>query len=297
MSYKISVLKEEEQIRLDKFLFKKFEASFSAMQKLIREKKIKLNGARIDADYKVQEGDEIEIFADLKKRKLGEKIRPTISKSKIEKFFSWKIYEDENLIAIDKPSKIAVQGRSLKDSSIDDILNQLKKEQKQFFLVHRIDRDTSGVLLLAKNKKTATLLSDYFRNKKIHKKYLALVVGETKKEKGEINIPLLKKRIAESEKVYPDFENGQEAISKFVVKKRFKEFTLLEVMPITGRTHQIRVHLKEIGNPIVNDVKYGGKKVIFKDIKRMCLHALQIEIEDYFGKELIIKTAMPEFAR
>jgi 23S rRNA pseudouridine955/2504/2580 synthase len=291
---KIKIEANDQDQRLDKFLFKTFEITFSLAQKLIREKKVKLNGAKIEPSHKILENDEVDIHHDLKPRGLQEKNHPIISKQKIEKFFSWKIFEDENILAIDKPSGVAVQGRSLKDVSIDDILNQLKKDNVNFFLVHRIDRDTSGVLLLAKNKKAAALLSECFKDKIIAKTYFAIVYGDVKKEKGEINIPLKKKKVGLTEKVYPDFEQGQEAISKFILKKNFGEYSFLELMPITGRTHQLRVHCKEIGHPIIGDVKYGGKKV---SSKRLCLHAMKVEIKNYFGKKLLIEAPMPEFLR
>lgn len=293
---KIIIDKTFDNLRLDKFLFQKFSVTFSLSQKLIREKKVKVNNKKVDFSYRLKDGDEIEIFSDLKNRIINEKIRPNVSKKQIEKFFSYKIFEDKDLIALDKPSGISVQGRSLKNASIDDILFHLKKENINFHLVHRLDRDTSGVLLLAKNKKSAAFLSEIFKKKKIKKTYLAIVLGVVKKDQGEINISLKKKRINKIEKVYPDLIAGDEAISHFKVLKRFENNSLVELSPVTGRTHQLRVHMKEIGHPIINDVKYGGKKVIDKNISdRLCLHASEIKIADYFGKKLIIKSNKAEF--
>ncbi len=277
--------------RLDKFLCKKFDISFGLAQKIIREKKIKVNSARVDGSYKVNEGDHVEVFTDLKNRFEKNNAKPKISAEKMKKFSSWIIFEDENLIAIDKPSGLATQGGSGIDISVDDFITP-----KKWQLVHRLDKDTSGILLIAKNSKTADFLTDAFRNKTIKKTYLALVDGVVKKNSGVINIPLKKQLLGKNEKVRPNFEDGKEAITEFELLKDFVGFSLLELRPLTGRTHQLRVHCKEIGHAILNDVKYGGREVLRKEIcKRLCLHAYKIELKDYFGKSLKIETKLPEF--
>lgn len=288
-------------LRLDKFLCKKFDISFGLAQKMVREKKVKVNDARVDASYKTQEADQVEVFADLKNRTEHEKKKPNISPEKLKKFSSWILFEDENLIAINKPSGLATQGGSLIEISVDDFLtaknsstNNPKGQKLQ--LVHRLDKDTSGILLIAKNSKSAEFLTQSFREKVIKKTYLALVGGNFKKLDGIINIPLRKQLTGKNEKVRPDFVDGKEAITNFKRLKDFGDHALLELNPLTGRTHQLRVHCKELGHPVLNDIKYGGKMAERKDIcKRLCLHAQKIEIADYFGKKLEIKTPLPEF--
>jgi RluA family pseudouridine synthase len=288
----IAVKSDFCDIRLDKFLCQKFDISFGLAQKLIREKKIKINSAKSDASYKIKEGDQVEIFVDLKNRTNFKKEKPQISDNKIANFLKNIIFEDDNLAAINKPSGLAVQGGSSIEISVDDFISK-----KKWQLVHRLDKDTSGILLVAKNQKTADFLTEQFRNKTINKTYLALVYGVLKKESGTINIPLKKKYIDKSEKVRPDFSDGKEAITNYKLLKNFKDYALVELNPITGRTHQLRVHMKEIGHAIINDVKYGGRDVLRKDLcKRLCLHAYKIELLDYFGKRLEIKTKKPEFA-
>jgi 23S rRNA pseudouridine955/2504/2580 synthase len=278
-------------LRFDKFLCKKFDISFGLAQKIIREKKAKVNGKRVDASYKMEESDSVEIFADLQNRHQNQKTKPRISDEKMKKFLSSIIFEDENLIAINKPSGLATQGGSGIDISVDDFLTG-----KEWQLVHRLDKDTSGILLIAKNAKIAEFLTDAFRNKTISKTYLALVYGSMKKTSGTINIPLRKKLLGKNEKVAPDFIDGKEAITEFKLLKNFTDHSLLELKPLTGRTHQLRVHCKEMGHSILNDVKYGGRDVLRKDIcKRLCLHAYKIELQDYFGKALKIETKLPEF--
>jgi 23S rRNA pseudouridine955/2504/2580 synthase len=287
----IQVNQELAGLRLDKFLCKKFDISFGLAQKVIREKKIKVNGARVDAAYKTMEADEVVIYADLQNRTEHAKKKPQISIERMNKFLSLAVFEDENLIAINKPSGLATQGGSGIEISVDDFVT-LKKWQ----LVHRLDKDTSGILLIAKNSKSADFLTQAFKNKTIKKTYLALVHGVPKKSEGVINIPLRKKLLGKNEKVSPDYDEGKEAVTEYTVLKKNIDHALVEFRPLTGRTHQIRVHSKEIGHAIINDIKYGGKEVVHKDLcKRLCLHAYKIEMNDYFGERLEIKTKKPEF--
>ncbi len=326
-------------LRLDKFLCQNFDIPFGLAQKLIREKKVKVNDKRVDAAYKIEDADQVEVFSDLKPRLNTEKKKPKVSAQKIKNFLATIIYQDENLIAIEKPSGLATQGGSGVEISVDDLLFCLKdlpknnaknhkREDKNSSsknsdknlapenvnsqepeslatpalgvdspqLVHRLDKDTSGILLIARNKKAAELLTHAFKNKTIEKTYLALVNGVVKKTEGVINIPLRKKFVGKNEKVYPDFEDGKEAITNFKVRKTFADYSAMELNPITGRTHQLRVHCKELGHPIINDVKYGGIAVARKELSdRLCLHAYKIKLTDYFGKELLIESKIPDF--
>ena len=287
----ILVNQDLASLRIDKLLCKKFDISFSLAQKLVREKKIKVNDKKADTNYKAQVGDTILIFVNLPPRIENNYSKPTISKQKQQKFWDTKIFEDENIVVINKPSGLASQGGSGIDISVDDFINL-----KNYQLVHRLDKDTSGLLLIAKNNLSAEFLTNCFKNKTINKTYIALVYGNVKKESGTIDIPLAKKRIGISEKVQADIEFGKPAITKYKVLKHFTDFTELELSPITGRTHQLRVHCKEIGHPILNDMKYGGKKVLRKDkFPRLCLHAYKINIENYFGKTLNLQTPRPNF--
>jgi len=275
--------------RIDKFLCHKFDISFSLSQKIIREKKILINQKIAQINNKILVGDQIIINDKLSIR--NQQVTPKISLDKIKKFWQNIIYEDENLIAINKPSGLATQGGSGIEISVDDFV-----KERKFQLVHRLDKDTSGLLLIAKNNEIADFLGNLFKNKEIEKTYIALVDGIVKKESGIIDIPLLKQNIGKNEIVQADIEFGKKAVTKFRTLNKFHNITELELKPITGRTHQLRVHCKEIGHPIINDYKYGGKKVAMKDkYPRLCLHSYQIKINQYFGKELLIKTPYPNF--
>lgn len=283
--------KNFKPIRIDRFLQEKYQISFSLAQKIIRENKLKINHQKAKAGDKISFNDEIKIFANLTEKKFQEKKSPSIGAEKLKKFDQLIIYQDENIAIINKPSGISTQGGSKIDISVDDFV-KIKKWQ----LVHRLDKDTSGLLMIAKNYQIADYLTTKFRNKQVKKTYLALVVGDVKKNNGEINIPLLKKNLGKNDRVLPDFEFGKEAITKFKVLKKYSDYTLLELSPITGRTHQIRVHCKEIGHPIINDFKYGREFSLRKEFqKRLCLHAYKIEIADYFEKKLMLTSQLPDF--
>ena len=310
IEFTIKPKSEHESInqRIDKFLCQEFDISFAVAQKLIRNKKIIVNQKTIDYSYKISIHDHILIKENLPTRhkKFTQK---TASKNSIEKLakqlITWKIFEDEKIIIINKPSGIPVQGGSGINLSINDALNiinqKTSKNLEKWQLVHRLDKDTSGLLLIAKNSKIADFLTSSFKNKDIKKTYLALVKGRINKDKGIIDIPLRKKMLNKNEKVYPDIENGKSAITHFKLIKNFSNFSLIELKPITGRTHQLRVHCKEIGNPIINDIKYGGKEVINRKISaRMCLHSQYIAIEKYYedGSSLEIKdNSTPDFLK
>ncbi len=306
------LISNEEGLRLDRFLISKGLNS-SLVQKLVRKKLIKVNNQKTQISYRLQNGDNIIIFADLD---FKEKIKTTqsVSKDVISKFKNSIIFQDQNLIAINKAIGLAVQGGSGIKTSIDDIISNLnltidekhnflnddKTQKKLQFaenpkLVHRLDKDTSGILLIARNRKSADLLTQAFKEKTIKKTYLALVKGIPTQEFGTIDIPLLKKYHGKIEKVYSDQVSGKKAVTHYQLIKYYedKDCSLLEVNPVTGRTHQIRVHLKEIGHPIIGDFKYGSNNTDFKNLaleKRLYLHAFKIEMSDFFGSKLEIST-------
>ena len=271
--------KDNKISRLDKFLCFKFDISFAVAVKIIRLNRVLVNEAKVNFDYKLHNGDKIEIFTNLKLRNIA-KNNKIISKELLAKFHSWIIYENDNMLAIDKPSGIACQGGSGIKISIDDFL-----KNKSWQLVHRLDKDTSGVLLIAKNSKYAQFLVECFKARKVNKTYIAVVKGVVKKDEGKIIIPLSKKEINKNEKVFPDYENGKTAITKYEIVKRYKEYTKIKLFPVTGRTHQLRVHMKEIGHPIINDIKYGGKFVENKNLgDRLCLHACEVNVDNIIIK-------------
>jgi len=219
----------------------------------------------------------------------------------IEKIKNCVIYKDEHIIAINKPAGLAVQSGSKIEKSVNDYLQFLKFDKKETVrLVHRLDKDTSGVLLLARDKETCDILTDYFKEKgdKLEKTYLTLAIGKFTKNEGLIDYPLIKKVENGVEKVYRDEKEGKEAKTLYKVLNYNEKFdvSLVEVKILTGRTHQIRVHLKEIGHPILGDGKYGGKRSFINGLsnKNMLLHYYIMNIKNFMGKDINIKAELPQ---
>jgi len=190
------------------------------------------------------------------------------------------LYEDENLLAVDKPP--GVNSDNLKGR------------------IHRLDQDTSGVLLIAKNKKALDFFQKQFKQRRVKKKYLALVIGTPKLEKGEIKgligrSPNDRRKQKVFSPLEPGAEGKREAITKYRVIKKFKRYTLVEAEPKTGRKHQIRAHFAYLGHPLAGDKLYGFKNQPQpKGLKRHFLHASQIKIKLPSGKEKEIISPLPE---
>ncbi|MBP9711658.1 MAG: RluA family pseudouridine synthase [Candidatus Pacebacteria bacterium] len=227
------------------------------------------------------------------------------------------LYEDSNILAIDKPYGISVHpdGRT-KEKTITDwviknyprmknvgepmfVENKGKKiEIKRPGVVHRLDRDTSGVMLLAKTQKAHEFLKEQFQNREVKKTYQAIVSGWFKDERGVIN-----KKIGRSPTDFRKYSASRgargemrDAVTQYKVLKRFEsptKFTYLEIYPKTGRTHQIRVHMKSVDHPVACDALYNAGSVCPKGLKRMALHALKIEFKDLKGKTVKIESPLP----
>lgn len=208
------------------------------------------------------------------------------------------IYEDNDLIVIDKPAGLLVHPSTSLGTSpqtqitLIDILKQKYPEAK---LVHRLDKDTSGLMIIAKNQKTYEWLKSQFLTRQVKKKYLALVHGKIKDKKGIIAKSISKSRKRGGSQTITPIGKRREAITRYEVLKEFKNYTLLEVRPETGRTHQIRVHLASIGHPLAGDEKYKFKRQLkLEKLNRQFLHAsyLQFKMPDGSIKEF--QSNLPE---
>lgn len=257
----IRVKNNESGQRIDKYIRKYLNnAPLSYIYKLFRKKDIKVNGKRVDINYIIQENDEIIIYINdetLKDFNSSKVILKTNNKLDI-------IYEDKNILIINKDAGILVhEGEdNLKTNTLNnDILSYLKQkgeyEENNLFTpscVHRLDRNTSGVIIAAKSLEASKQLLELFKNKdKLKKEYIALVCGDTK-DTLTIDKPLLKN---EKTKLVRVDKNGLTAITKFKKLVSNDKYSLLKVNILTGRTHQIRVHMSSINHPIINDDKYG----------------------------------------
>lgn len=303
------VSKVDNNQRLDKWLVKLFNnINASISQKLVRTGQIKVNGKKVKYNHILQEGDIVRIFnSNISEIQVSKKIIKTIDPSKykkeIQKLVNSVIYKDDNLIILNKPSGMAVQGGSNITFNVTTAFSSLRFGlDNNPFIVHRIDKDTSGILILARNKETAQYMFDIFKEKKIIKTYNCLVhpFVESKYRnlgfEGEISAPLLKTGNINKEGIVID-EQGKEAISYYRVLDYNKNIGFVEVQPKTGRTHQIRVHMAEyLGNPIVGDFKYGATALKEKgfEYRRMYLHARQVEFTSIDGKYLKIEANFDE---
>lgn len=256
----------------------------SIIEKAIRNKDILVNGEKTSSAAQISEEDNIYVHKSFKK--YADNAEKPI-KFDNNLFKSLIIYEDNNIIAINKPSGLAVQLGTNTEFSVDIMAKAYNPEAR---LVHRIDKETSGITLLAKNLKTSRYMLYIFKNKNIRKKYIAIVSDKNLlDEHGIINAPLFKAK----DGVCVNKENGKEAVTEYHVLKRLRNnLALIEAFPKTGRTHQIRAHMRHIGCPILGDKKYGGR-----NYTALCLHAFSISFMDSDNKRINIKAALPEYIK
>tara|TARA_Y100001936_G_C16029411_1_gene644570 strand:+ start:383 stop:1291 length:909 start_codon:yes stop_codon:yes gene_type:complete len=245
----------------------------SLIEKFIRKKKVKINKKRAKTSYRVQFNDIIELHGtwNLKSqtKQRNEKYRP--SEKEKTKYGSFIIENNENFIVINKPSGVPVQAGTKSFRNIIDILKNTKFfEFSKPYVVHRLDKETSGVMIVAKNREYAQLFTSLFRIRKIHKTYLAVAHGEVKK-----NLSVLQDNLVTYEK---NKKVIQKAISYLKILKSNNNYSFLELKPITGRKHQLRKQLHNIGNPVVGDDKYIFHEIKTKSkTKNLMLHAYKIK--------------------
>jgi 23S rRNA pseudouridine1911/1915/1917 synthase len=255
----------QEPSRLDKFLTARIEnISRNKVQQAIEGGMVLVNNKTASANYKVRPGDNIICYSD--KEKVGENIIPEKMELNI-------LYEDDEILIINKPPGLVVHPASGNYSGtlINGVAWYLQEENKniseetlpRFGLVHRIDKNTSGLLVLAKTSQAVASLARQFFNHSIKREYQALVWGDVKDDRGTIVAHIGRhQRFRKLFEAYPDGDYGKEAVTHFEVLERFGYVTLIKCILETGRTHQIRVHMKYIGHPLFNDETYGGNKIL-----------------------------------
>lgn len=288
----VKVKNEDDGIRLNRWFLREYPAlSMSRLQKLLRTKQIKIDGKRAETSTRLIAGQEIRI-PPLDKEKATTD-NTVLNKSDKDYITSMVIFKDKNIIVLNKPSGLAVQGGTNTSRHIDGLLEALKFENSEKpKLVHRIDKDTSGILVLARNRQVAEILTKAFREHNLSKTYLALVRGCPEKLSGEINLPL--EKVGERVQIIDD---GKKAVTQYrVLDKAGKKYALVEAKPLTGRTHQIRAHLEGIGTPILGDSKYYGKERcrLSEVADKLYLHAYQIDLSLIYGKKTIIRAELPK---
>ncbi len=287
--YDFKVERKDQGKRIDKFLASESdELSRSFIQKLIKEGKITVNENKVDKSYKIAKNDFLKIVVEEKE-----------SQIKAVEMDLDIVYEDQDIIVINKNADRVVHPAPghYDDTIVNALLAHVKNLSaingvKRPGIVHRLDKDTSGLLIVAKNDNSHKKLAQQFKNRTVDKYYYALVEGNLAYEKGKIDAPIgrdpnNRKKMAVRKR------RSKKAISRFKIIEEFKSHTLVEVKIETGRTHQIRVHFSYLGHPVVGDKKYGSKNIL--KAKRQLLHAKKLVIKHpSTGKEIVFESELKE---
>lgn len=284
---------EEDGIRIDTYVAEKMDISRVNVQRLIEENKLLVNGKSVKPSYKVKLGDEISI----------EKEEPKEIEIKPENIPIPILYEDNDIIVVNKPKGMVVHPANGNwEGTLVNAIMAICKDSLSGIggeirpgIVHRLDKDTSGVIVIAKNDKAHINLSEQIKNHEVEKTYIALVRGIVKVNEVTIDMPIA--RSTSDRKKMAVSEKGKKAVTHFKVLKRYSKYncSLLEVKIETGRTHQIRVHLAQIGYPIIGDSVYSKGSNIW-GIEGQCLHAISLKFHHpVTGKEMFIEAPLPEY--
>ena len=261
----LTIDKGQEPLRIDKFLMNRIEgATRNKIQQAIDNEMVLVNEKPVKNNYKVRGYDKIVVFDSHEPG--GSDIIPENMPLNI-------MYEDDSLMIINKPAGMVVHPGSGNPNGtlVNGVAYYLKQqnpnldenELSRFGLVHRIDKNTSGLLVMAKDQKSMTNLAKQFFNHTVHRRYIALVWGDVEKDEGTVNAHVGRhQRFRKLFTAYPDGDHGKEAITHYKVLERYNYVTLIECRLETGRTHQIRVHMQLIGHPLFNDDFYGGDKIV-----------------------------------
>ncbi len=252
---------EDSGMRIDRWLARRFPAlNYGRIQKLLRTGQVRVDGGRIKPQFRLETGQRVRLPpVQIDHDRVREKRPRPPDTDLITTLESSILYRDKSVMVIDKPAGLAVQSGSGIDRHIDAWLDTLGSDEARPRLVHRLDKDTSGVLALALNANAARALTAAFRSRRTYKEYWALTVGVPEPESGRIDAPLLKGGPAGKERVHIDDQDGRKALTQYhVLDHAGKAAALVALAPLTGRTHQLRAHMAAIGTPIAGDGKYGG---------------------------------------
>jgi len=287
----LEVGEESDGQRLDNFLLRHLKGvPKSHVYRVVRSGEVRVNSGRIKPDYRLQVGDKIRVPP----VRVSEP-RP----SKAKPLYLPVVFEDASLIVIDKPSGVAVHGGSGVSFGVIESLRAERPQAKFLELAHRLDRDTSGLLMIAKKRSALVELHRMLRDGEVDKAYLAVVKGSWDRKETELRESLHKYVNAQGERRVSVQEDGKVAITKVKPVKRAAQASLLELRLMTGRTHQIRVHLAHAGHPVLGDDKYGdfplNRALAKEGVKRLFLHASRLSFQHPLQKEkLSFESKLPE---
>ncbi|AKH19607.1 23S rRNA pseudouridine(955/2504/2580) synthase RluC [Sedimenticola thiotaurini] len=261
--------------RIDNFLINHLKGvPKSLVYRILRRGEVRVNKGRIKANYRLQVGDQVRVPP----VRMADRDEPArVDNRQLERLEKAIIFEDKRLIVLNKPSGIAVHGGSGLSFGVIEALRQLRPDERQLELVHRLDRETSGCLLVAKRRSALRTLHELMRSNGIDKRYIALVRGNWRRDRIEVDAPLLKNTLQGGERIVVVNPRGKESLTRFSIRERIGDFQLIEARLMTGRTHQIRVHAAHLGTPVLGDGKYGdaatNRELRDLGLRRLFLHA------------------------
>lgn len=293
---------DDDGIRLDRW-FKRHlpEASFNTVSRWARTGQLRLDGARAKPGDLIAAGQIIRVppaTPTTAKPARPVRQRPPLSDEQADFIQSLVIHRDAQALVLNKPPGLATQGGTKTHEHVDALLDGVQFEAEgRPKLVHRLDKDTSGALLVARTARAAAFFSKHFSGRSARKVYWALVVGVPQIEDGLVDLPIGKQPGTGGEKMHVDEENGQPARSRYrVIEQAGNRAAWVELQPLTGRTHQLRVHMAAIGHPIVGDGKYGGQEAFLTGgvSRKMHLHARRIRIDHPDGGTIDVTAELPQ---
>jgi len=292
------ISEEDGGIRLDRWFKRHYPAvPHALLEKYLRKKQVRVEGAKARASDRLAAGQRVSFPDAFSTAAAPPKPAAPAEAGAAQ---AWVIYHDAHLLALNKPAGLAVQGGSGQgERHVDAMLDGLRfGANARPKLVHRLDKDTSGILLLARDAKTAAELARRFAGKDIEKTYIALVRGVPKPRTGRISLPLAKLEAGKHSRERVEVEGeGKHAVTEYLVMESLaQKLAWVELKPITGRTHQLRVHMAAIGHPIIGDGKYGGKEAFMEGLNlppRLHLHAARLTLPRWHGKTLALTAKLP----
>ncbi|GGA77710.1 pseudouridine synthase [Neiella marina] len=268
--------------RIDNFLITQLKgAPKSLVYRIVRKGEVRVNKKRCKPDYKLQPDDVVRIPP----VRLADRPDPVPSSklNKVKDLEKHIMFEDDHLIVLNKPSGLAVHGGSGLSFGAIEALRALRPDARFLELVHRLDRDTSGCLVVAKKRSALRELHRMLRDKEVEKYYWCLVKGHWPARRNKVNAPLMKNTLKSGERMVRVDDQGKAALTRYKVEQRYNKATLVEAFPVTGRTHQIRVHCQAAGHPIAADSKYGDRDFTAQmadiGLNRLFLHAIRLRFK------------------
>ena len=280
--------------RVDNFLHRELPGvPRGRVYRLLRRGEVRVNGGRVRADYRLEAGDEVRIPP----VRLREESAPPPA-SLATAILDHVLFEDKRLLVLDKPSGVAVHGGSGISHGVIELLRAARPDLRDLSLVHRLDRETSGCLVMAKKRSALRSLHECFREGVVEKNYLALVIGDWQLGEQVIDKPLLVTHRKGGERHVVVSPDGKPAQTRVRLSRTYRQYSLVQCSPLTGRTHQIRVHLQSVGFPIAGDDRYGDTaangRLKALGLPRLFLHAQSISFPDNHGNDLHFTAPLPD---